>query len=349
MKRRGNLFGLAFTREALLAAYHDAAKSKRGKRACFNFERNLGTQLAALHEELHGGIYKPRPYFTFTVHKPKTRLIFAPAFRDCVVQHAIYRVISPIFERTFIDQSFACRVGYGTHKAADYAQEALQLSPEGRYTLQLDIRKFFYRIDRGILRDQIERKIKDTRFVELMMAFTEHDEPLGIPIGNLLSQLYALIYLNPLDHFVKRELKIKRYCRYVDDFVLFGITREQAVEYQQRIISFIGSTLNLELSRSTIARVRRGLNFVGFRAWASKRFIRRRSLYNHRQAVKRGALSSVVSIIGHAQKTHSQKYLINYVKRNDHGLYRQLPKSYRSAHNIHATGARSGSRRRPVH
>jgi RNA-directed DNA polymerase len=340
MKRHGNLFARAFTKEALLQAYHDAARSKRGKRACFTFERSLGAQLAALHTELHGGTYEVRPYFAFTIHEPKTRRIFAPAFRDCVVQHAIYRLISPIFEATFIDQSFACRVGYGTHKAADYAEAALQNSPEGSYTLQLDIRKFFYRIDRAILRTQIERKIKDRRFVELMMAFTDHGEPVGIPIGNLLSQLYALVYLNPLDHFVKRVLKVKHYCRYVDDFVLFGLTRERAVECRRRIISFIDETLHLKLSRSTIAPRRRGLNFVGYRTWGSRRFIRRRSLYNFRQALKKGKVNSLVSILGHARRTHSLRHLINTIKEKNHAIYCQLPKIYQRPHHYHP--ARSG-------
>lgn len=336
MKRHGNLFAGAFTREALLQAYHDAARSKRGKRSCFTFERSLGAQLASLHRELHSGTYTPRPYFTFVIHEPKTRTIFAPAFRDCVVQHAIYRVISPIFEATFIDQSFACRVGYGTHKAADYAEAALQNSPEGSYALQLDIRKFFYRIDRAILRTQIERKIKDRRFVEVMMAFTEYGEVVGIPIGNLLSQLYALIYLNPLDHFIKRVLKVKRYCRYVDDFVLFGVSRDQAVEYRERIVLFIGETLHLELSRSTIAPRARGLNFVGYRTWGSRRFIRRRSLYNFRQALRKEALSSLVSILGHARKTHSLRHLINSAREKNHALYCQLPKVYRPVHHHHS-------------
>ncbi len=332
MKRHGNLFATAFTREALLSAFHDASRSKRSKRACFTFERSLGAQLAALHTELHNGTYKPRPYFSFTIHEPKTRTIYAPAFRDCVVQHAIYRVISPIFERTFIDQSFACRVGYGTHKAADYAQASLQSSPDSSYTLKLDIRKFFYRINRDILRSQIERKIKDRRFVDLMMAFTDYGEPVGIPIGNLLSQLYALIYLNPLDHFIKRVLKAARYCRYVDDFVLFGLSRKQAVDHQKRIIAFIAETLHLELSRSTIAPKDRGLNFVGYRTWAGKRFIRRRSLFNFRRAIKKGASTSVVSILGHARKTHSLQHLITYAKETDHALYRQLPQVYRPIH-----------------
>jgi retron-type reverse transcriptase len=149
------------------------------------------------------------------VHEPKPRTIYAPAFRDLVVQHAIYRLIYPVFNAGFVDTSFACRVGMGTHAAADYAQAALRRSAAESYFLQLDIRKFFYRIDRAVLRRQVERRIKDRRFVDLMMQFAEYGQPQGIPIGNLLSQLYALVYLNPLDHFVKRELGVRLYCRYV--------------------------------------------------------------------------------------------------------------------------------------
>ena len=157
MKRIGFLFERTFTREALLVAFQTAARHKHGKRACFEFEKSLATNLDALHQELNDGTYRPRPYFSFMVYEPKPRTIFAPAFRDLVVQHAIYSVVGPIFERSFIDQSFACRLGYGTHKAADYAQEALRACPRDSYTLKLDIRRFFYRIDRGILRMLIER------------------------------------------------------------------------------------------------------------------------------------------------------------------------------------------------
>ncbi len=348
MTRHGNLFAQAFTEGALLAAYHAAAKSKHGRRACFAFERQLGTELAALHAELHGGTYIPRAYYTFTVHEPKIRTIYAPAFRDCVVQHAIYRVIGPIFDRTFIEQSFACRVGYGTHRAADYAQAALQQIPRDTYTLKLDIRRFFYRIDRTVLRQLIERKVKDRRMVSLLMAFADHGEPIGVPIGNLLSQLYALIYLNPLDHFIKRELKVARYCRYVDDFVLFGLTRERALDCRQRVIAFLRDTLKLELSKSTLAPVARGLNFVGYRTWASKRFIRRRSLYNYRRALKRGRVEAVTSILGHARQTHSLQHLLRFTEEHHDAIYRQLPEAHRRARQPHAAApgrcddARSG-------
>jgi retron-type reverse transcriptase len=346
MKRIGHLFERAFTAEALLAAYHAAARHKRGKRACFNFERNLAANLDALHRELSFGTYRPRPYYSFMVYEPKPRRIFAPAFRDLVVQHAIYAVAGPIFDRCFIEQSFACRAGYGTHKAADYAQQALAACPRDSYTLKLDIRKLFYRIDRGILRGLIERRIKDRRFVDLMMAFADHGEPVGIPIGNLLSQLYALIYLNPLDHFIKRELKIERYARYVDDFVLFGLSRERAIELRERIISFLDG-LKLELSKSTIARVTRGLNFVGYRTWAGKRFVRCHALKTFRRAVRCGDMECLASCLGHARNTHSLQHMLRVVKENENAQDLRLPKTYRRASDARVAAAGRGGASAP--
>lgn len=329
MKRYGHLFEIAFTRENLYEAYLDARRGKEKKRACFNFSRRLARNIDRLYENLQSGKYKPSPYFSFVVQEHKKRVIYAPSFHDLVVQHAIYRVIGPIFSATFIDQSFACQKGKGTHKAADYAQSALQKSPRGSYTLKLDIRKFFYRIWRELLRKLIERKIKDVRFVDVMMMFTEYGDDLGIPIGNLLSQLYALIVLNPLDHFVKRVLKVKLYCRYVDDFVLFGISRQKCTEHMARIVEFIRVELRLELSKFTIAPVKRGINFVGYRAWATRRFIRKHSLFKFSRAAKAGKLDSIVSILGHARRTHSLRSLILTLKEKYHELYCCLPKIYR--------------------
>jgi len=326
LKRIGHLFEKAFTQENLFQAYRDASRHKQGKRACFQFSRRLGRNLELLHVALQNGSYRPRPYYNFMVCEPKPRQIYAPAFADLVVQHAIYRVVYPIFNRTFIDQSYACRKDKGTHAAADYAQAALAASPRDSYVLKMDIRKFFYRIDRDILRTFIERQIKDRRFVEVMMLFADHGEPAGIPIGNLLSQLYALIYLNQLDHFAKRELKAKRYCRYVDDFVIVGVGKREAEEILARIVAFLQG-LRLELSKYSITKVKYGINFVGYRTWASKRFIRKRSLFVFHRAVQLSKIESAISILGHARRTHSLRYLITTLKEKRHDL--QLPKAYR--------------------
>jgi len=328
MKRYGHLFEQAFTRENLYEAYLDASHNKHKKRSCFNFERRLAYNLDRLYNAIHDGTYRPQPYYTFTVYEPKARKIYAPSFADLVVQHAIYRIIYPIFNAGFIDQSFACRKGLGTHKAADYAQQALRESPAGSFSIKLDIRKFFYRIDRAVLRKQIERKIKDARFVDVMMIFAEYGEPVGIPIGNLLSQTYALIYLNPLDHFAKRVLKAIRYCRYVDDFIVFGVSRARCLEILDQVKTFIAG-LGLELSKYTIAPVRRGINFVGYRSWASRRFIRKHSLYKFRNAVKKDKLESAVSILGHARRTHSFIHLLKTAYERNQPLYQRLPVHFR--------------------
>lgn len=328
MKRVGYLFEQAFTPEALHQAWLDASAGKRAKRATLAFGRNLAANLEMLHTALHDGSYQPKPYKEFKVYEPKERIIFAPAFCDLVVQHAIYRLVRPLFDRTFVDQSYACRVGKGTHAAADYAQAALRSSAPDSYILQLDIKRFFYSIDRAVLRTQIERQIKDKRFIDVMMQFADYGHPVGIPIGNLLSQTYALIYMNPLDHFIKRELGARRYCRYVDDFVIFGWSRERCLDALEQIKAFIADKLHLSLSRFSLHKVKRGLNFVGYRTWRSTRFVRKHSLFAFTRSVKEGALASVVSSLGHARRTASLRHMLQTLQQRSLDLFQQLPKTY---------------------
>jgi hypothetical protein len=166
-----------------------------------------------------------------------------------------------------------------------------------------------------------------------MLQFAEYGhpktEPLGIPIGNLLSQLYALIYMSPLDHFMKRQLKAQLYCRYVDDFVVFGWSREHCLQALEQIKAFLADNLRLELSRYSIHPAQRGLNFVGYRTWRTRRYIRKHSLFKFGRAVRESNLAPITSILGHARNTCSLKHLISTVKENNHDLYRLLPKVYR--------------------
>jgi len=314
MKRVRKMFDIIFSKENLYQAYLDARRSKRKKNGCFQFETNLGANLAELYEEIQSGSYKPRPYFKFIIYEPKKRVIHAPAFRDVVVQHAIYRIIYSVFDKTFINTSFACRTGYGTHRASKYTQEALRAYSEEAYILKLDIRSFFYSINRDILRRQIERKVKDKRLIDIMMLFAEVDDRLGVPIGNLLSQIYALIYLNPLDHFIKRVLKAKHYVRYVDDFILIGLPRGKCLEYRQLIIDFLAKELELVLSTSTIQKIKRGVNFVGYRTWKHKRLIRKYSLYKFKRAVRKRKQESIMSLLGHAKGTNSLSYMLRILR-----------------------------------
>lgn len=156
--------------------------------------------------------------------------------------------------------------------------------------------------------------------------------PLGVPIGNLLSQLYALIYLDPLDHFVKREMKIKKYVRYVDDFVLWCDTREQAIERRDTIIAFLTANLALTLSRWTIAPVSRGVNFVGFRTWRKRRFVRKHSLFRFSRSLKAGDVPSLNSILGNALRTSSHAHMRRRIRDERPELISQIS----SARNRHA-------------
>jgi len=163
------------------------------------------------------------------------------------------------------------------------------------------------------------------------MMFASMDAPVGIPIGNLLSQIYALIYMNPVDHFIKRILRVKHYVRYVDDFIMIGISRDSCLENRALIIKFIKDALNLTLSKSTIQKVKKGLNFVGFRTWKTKRFIRKYSLFKFKKEANRGNLKAVVSILGHAKNTNSLPYMLKILKESNYDF--KIPKNYRSLYN----------------
>lgn len=335
MKRYGNLFETAFSRQNIYLAYLDARQGKRTRRACFEFEQHLGERLESIYDALNSGTYRPDPYVEFIVTEPKRRVIHAPSFKDVIVQHAIYRTIYSIFNRSFIDQSFACRIGYGTHKAAKCARRYMRKYSGDDYILKMDVRKFFYSINRSILRKLVEAKIKDQRFVDVMMLYADMETPLGIPIGNLLSQICALIYLNPMDHYIKRVLKIKHYVRYVDDFLLIGLSRDECLVHRKAIVDFLQQRLGLQLSKSTIAKIRKGVNFCGYRMWRTICVIRKYSLYKFKRMVMAEKQAAINSLLGHAKATNSLKYMLKIIKEAvSHGKAIQVPKNYHADYHL---------------
>lgn len=332
MKRAGNLFPLICTQDALLAAFHKAGDRKRSHRACFEFARNLGSNLALLEQELRSGSYRPRDCNRFWVTDGrKPRLIEAPAFRDLVVQHSAYAVIAPILERRYIDTSFACRVGKGTHQAADWLQTAIRRAPRTAWVLHVDVRKFFYSIDRDVLHILLARAIKCEDMLALLAQFAFRTDPTGVPIGNLMSQTFANIYLNSLDQFCKRNLKVSDYARYMDDSIMLAPDRDTGLMWLARIRQHL-ELLGLEISHYSLHPVKRGANFCGFRTWARARFVRPHVIKAMRTDARRGRIAGVVSRLGHARRTCSFQPLMTYLKDRHHELYRQLPQSFHTAH-----------------
>jgi hypothetical protein len=251
------------------------------------------------------------------------------------VQHAIYATISPIFEATFLADSYGCRVGGGAHRASDALQRAMRAAPDGAYLLQMDVRRFYYRIDHAILRGLIERKIKDRRLVDLMMVFArDGNEDVGLPIGNLLSQIYALIYLDALDHHIKRDLRVSDYARYVDDMILVAASKPEAARIKTSVEAFLADRLRLALSKWSISPIAKGANFVGFRTWRRRRFVRKRALYTFSKAMTRGRVDSLNSILGHAHRTSSLGHMMRRLTDESPDLARHVtpPRSSRYAH-----------------
>lgn len=332
-KRFGNLYTPTFTLDRLHAAYLIARKGKRKTRSVQIFERDLGANLAALEHELQAGSYTPKPYRHFVVYGPKPRNIAAPTFRDVVAQHAIYATISPIFEATFLADSYGCRVSGGAHRASDALQRAMRAAPDGAYLLQMDVRRFYYRIDHAILRGLIERKIKDRRLVDLMMVFArDGSEDVGLPIGNLLSQIYALIYLDAVDHYIKRDIKAGTYARYVDDMILVVRSKAEAARVKASVEAFLADRLRLGLSKWSITPVSKGANFVGFRTWRSRRFVRKRALYTFSKSMARGRVDSLNSILGHAHRTSSLAHMMRRLTAENPGLAQKVTPPRRSRH-----------------
>ncbi len=292
--------------ENLLLAYRKASKGKRGHPNVAKFEHRFEDHLFELQDELRHFNYQPGEYRSFYIHEPKRRLISAAPFRDRVVHHALCNLIDPIFERSFIDDSYANRIGKGTHRALNRAQV---FSRRYRYVLQCDLRQFFPSIDHAILKKEIARKIEDEKVLWLcerilqsgaeilrdeyeMVYFDEDDllsitRPRGLPIGNLTSQFWANVYLNPFDHFVKRELRCKGYLRYVDDFLLFADDKKTLNQWKQAIGSRL-ARLRLTTHPHAQARpVSEGFTFLGFRIFPQKRRLKRqKGLYYQRKLRK---------------------------------------------------------------
>lgn len=296
MKRYGNLWPDIIAFENLLLAARKAQRGKRYQPNVLQFNYHLETELLALHTELTTKTYAPGPYYTFDIYEPKQRLISAAPYRDRVVHHALCEHIMPIFERTFIADSYANRQGYGVHRAL---RRFIGFARSSRYVLQCDIRKYFPSIDHEILKALLRRKLKCPDTLWLIDTIIDHsneqipvhelfpgDDLLtmlerrrGLPIGNLTSQFFANVYMNGLDHFVKEQLKVRKYVRYVDDFSLFSNDRAFLADARLAIEDFLaGIRLKIHPVKSQLFETRHGANFLGFRILPDRIRVRKENL-----------------------------------------------------------------------
>ena len=268
MKRVGNLFEQVVSFENLLRAAGKARQGCRPSEETLRFFYHLEPELLRIREELEGGGYAPGPYRTFTVHDPKKRTIAEAPFRDRVVHHALVGVLEPVYERTFIFDSYATRKGKGTHGAVRRAQRFMRSRP---WYLKADVDHYFEAVDHEILLSILARKLKDPKLLGLLERIIRSTEVpgKGLPIGNLTSQFLANVYLDPLDHAIKDRWGVKGYLRYMDDMVLFGVSSKALLDLRLRLEAFVADRLALRLKeRATwINRSSHGLSFLGMRVF----------------------------------------------------------------------------------
>lgn len=283
----------------LVVAYRRAARGKRSAAAVAGFEYALGERLIQLQRALQGGTWRPGPYVHFTVHEPKRRLISAAPFTCRVVHHALCAVIEPRFEPLFIADSYANRLGKGTHRALDRLQ---YFARRHSHVMRLDVRQHFPSIDHAILLDMLWRHVPEPGLravLELILAsgdgigsegaqpelFAGDDllalaRPRGLPIGNLTSQFWSNCYLDPLDHFVRRTLRCPAYLRYADDFALFHDDKAQLAEWRERLIEFLATRLRLRVHERSAQALpcRAGIPWLGFVVYPDHRRVKARKV-----------------------------------------------------------------------
>ncbi len=284
--------------ENLLLAWRKAARGKRGGASVARFEYRLEEQVAAVRMDLVAGTYRPAGYVHFHITDPKRRKISAAPFRDRVVHHALCNLLEPRFEPLFIADSYANRVGKGTHAAIDRLQS---FARRHRYVLRADIVKHFASVDHAILLEILRQQIPERDVLSLVETIVESgcgvldDEyryvrfpgddllaicrPRGLPIGNLTSQFWSNCYLHPFDEFVRRELGCTAYLRYVDDFALFSNRKRELWAWKQAIIERLARLrLVIHDTRTQALPVSAGIPWLGFVVYPTHRRVKARKV-----------------------------------------------------------------------
>lgn len=283
-KRYKDLMSKITSFDNIYEAYLKTAKGNKYNIEHLDFKRNLGINLQTIQKELEDGTYVQGAYRQFRVFEPKERIINALPFKDRVVQHCINNIVEPLFERTFYSVSYACRLGKGTHKGVRDLQAQLRRFKGTRvYFLKMDFSKYFANINGKVLTKELQRKISDKGLLKLLSLFYSDK---GIPIGNLLSQLFANIYGHIFDRFVKTQLRVKHYFRYMDDSIILAEDLESLKEIQSKLEIFIRLFMKLKFSKWSIQPIGRLINFLGYRIHSDYKLVRKDSVTRAKRKIK---------------------------------------------------------------
>ena len=290
-------YGQIYKFSHLYSGYKKTRRGKREKESVAKFEANSLEAILFLQKLLMNKTYKMCEYHTFKVYEPKERLIMSNSFKDKVVQHSICdNILRPIYQDKFIYDNYASQKDRGTHfglaRLEEFMHQHYRKHGTDGWVLKCDISKYFYSIDHDILKNQIKKNVYDPDVVQLLFMIIDSVSNPGIPMGNQTSQWFALIYLNEMDHYIKRVLRVKHYGRYMDDFYL--IHKDKAhLQYCLKEIERIVGDLGLKLNQKTdIFPLKNGIDFLGFHTYLTDtgkviRKIRRKSKNNMRRKLKK--------------------------------------------------------------
>lgn len=309
--------------ENLLMAWKEFLKGKRKKLDVQIFASNLMDNIFSLHNDLLYHRYQPGSYKSFKISDPKPRHIHKANVRDRLLHHAIYRKLYPFFDSIFIADSYSCRLNKGTHKALNkfrsYFLKVSKNNTRNCWVLKGDIKKFFASIDHNILINILKDYIPDKNIIwlleKIINSFQVGVENKGLPLGSLTSQLFANIYLNKLDQFIKHKIKAKYYIRYSDDFVILSDNSKWLKSQVIFIKEFLLLELKLEIhpNKLFLKTVSSGVDFLGWVHFPHHRQIRTTTKHRIIRRVKGNenpqSLNSYRGLLKHGNTYKLQKYL----------------------------------------
>jgi RNA-directed DNA polymerase len=300
MKTYRNLFDKLIDLENLFYAWEEFRHDKKKKEDVMAFEKNLESEIFALHQELITGTYKHSGYTSFFISDPKKRHIHKAVVRDRVLHHAIMGILYQLYDKIFIHNSFSCRVGKGTHKGVEMLRSMLLKESRNNtrtvFILKCDIQKFFNSIDHDILIAILGKLVKDEKLIglliEVVRSFNGDRATLfggrGLPIGNLTSQLFANVYMNEFDQHMKHVLKVKHYARYTDDFVVVSNNKAYLVSLLPQIKDFLNKNLKLTIhpNKVEIRKYSQGVDFLGYLLFPHHTKVRKRTIGRMSRRIK---------------------------------------------------------------
>lgn len=308
----------------LCAAWEEFIRGKRKKEDVQAFAQQLGDEIVHLHEDLKAGAYRHGPYVHFRIQDPKPRDIHKAMVRNRLLHHAIHRQLYPFYDRLFISDSFSCRVDKGVHRALDrfrtMARKASKNHVRTCWVLKCDIRKFFASINHEILLSILAERITDEKLLKLLSRVIGSFEATpgnGLPLGNLTSQLFANIYMDALDQFMKRFLHAEYYIRYADDFVILSSDKEQLISFLPVIQVFLRDRLQLMLhpDKVFLQTIAKGVDFLGWVHFPHHRVPRtvtkRRMFLRIRQWPEEAMLQSYLGMLSHGDAWELQLRAMN--------------------------------------